>query len=139
MSFGFHYIKHIVEAYLDDLASRSPKRVDHPTHLQLIFEQCRYYQICLNPNKFSFCVTLGHILCFIVSTIGIMVYPLKVEAIVQLPPLCTVPQLQSLHGKVNFLWCFIANYAEITKGSCIYLKMESLYVGKKPLNAHIKC
>jgi hypothetical protein len=33
MSFAFHDLKHIVEAYLDDLASRSRKRKDHPTHL----------------------------------------------------------------------------------------------------------
>ena len=33
MSFAFHDLKHIVEAYLDDLASQSRKRVDHPTHL----------------------------------------------------------------------------------------------------------
>jgi hypothetical protein len=33
MSFSFHDLKHIVEAYLHDLASRSHKRVDHPTHL----------------------------------------------------------------------------------------------------------
>ena len=45
-----------------------------------------------------------------------MVDPLKVEEIIQLPPPCTVLQLQSLQGKVNFLRCFIANYAEITKG-----------------------
>jgi hypothetical protein len=33
MSFSFHDIKHIVEAYLDDLESQYCKRVDHPTHL----------------------------------------------------------------------------------------------------------
>jgi hypothetical protein len=33
MSFSFHDLKNIVEAYLDDLASRSRKRTDHPTHL----------------------------------------------------------------------------------------------------------
>jgi hypothetical protein len=32
------------------------------------------------------------------------------------------PQLQSLQGKVNFLRCFIANYAEITKGFMCLLK-----------------
>jgi hypothetical protein len=51
-----------------------------------------------------------------------MVDPLKVEAIVQLPPPCTIHQLQSLQGKVNFLWCFIANYVEITKGFMHLLK-----------------
>jgi hypothetical protein len=59
---------------------------------------------------------LSRLLGFIVLRIGIMVYPLKVEAIVQFPPPCIVPQLQSLHEKVNFLRCFIASYAEITKG-----------------------
>jgi hypothetical protein len=86
MSFSFHDLKHIVEAYLDDLASRSRKRTDHPTHLRLIFERCRYFQSRLNPNKCSFCVTSGRLSGLIVSTTRIMVNPLKVEAIIQLPP-----------------------------------------------------
>jgi hypothetical protein len=116
MSFAFHDLKHIVEAYLDDLASRSRKRTDHPTHLRVIFKHCRYFRIRLNPNKCSFCITSGRLLGFIVSTTWIMVDPLKVEAIIQLPPPRTILQLQSLQGKVNFLRRFIANYAKITKG-----------------------
>jgi hypothetical protein len=42
--------------------------------------------------------------------------PLKVEAIVQLPPPCTIPQVQTLQGKEKFLRHFVANYADITKG-----------------------
>jgi hypothetical protein len=122
MSFSFHDLRHIVEAYLDDLASLSCKRVDHPMHLRLIFERCRYYRIHLNPNKCSFYVTSGHLLGFIVSKTGIMVDPLKVEVIVQLPPPCTVPQLQSLQCKANFLQCFITNYVEITKEFMCLLK-----------------
>jgi hypothetical protein len=98
MSFSFHDLKHIVEAYLDDLASRSRKRTDHPTHLRLIFERCRYFRIRLNPNKCSFCVTSGRLLGFIVSTTGIMVDPLKVEAIIQLPP--PPPHAQSFNFRV---------------------------------------
>ena len=33
MSYDFHDIKHIIEAYLDDLGVRSRKRTDHPSHL----------------------------------------------------------------------------------------------------------
>jgi hypothetical protein len=33
MTFSFHDLKHIVEAYLDDLAAHSHKRIDHATHL----------------------------------------------------------------------------------------------------------
>jgi hypothetical protein len=82
MSFAFHDLKNIVEAYLDDLASRSRTRTDHPRHLRLIFECCRYFHIRLNPNKCIFFVTSGRLLGFVVSTTGIMVDPLKVEAII---------------------------------------------------------
>jgi len=51
-----------------------------------------------------------------------MVDPLKVEEIVQLPPPCTIPQLHILQGKANFLWCFVMNYVEITKGFMCLLK-----------------
>jgi hypothetical protein len=38
MTFAFHDLKHVVEAYLDDLTTHSHKRVDHLTHLRLVFE-----------------------------------------------------------------------------------------------------
>jgi hypothetical protein len=124
MSFAFHDLKHIVEAYLDDLASCSCKKKDHPMHFRLIFECCHYFRIHLNPNKCGFCITSEHLLGFIISTTGIMVDPLKVEAIIQLPPPRTILQLQSLQGKENFLRRFIANYAEITKGFMRLLKKD---------------
>jgi hypothetical protein len=102
MSFSFHDLKNIVEAYLDDLASQSHKRTDHLTQLHLIFECCHYFQILLNPNKCNFCITLGRLLGFIVSTTGIMVDPLKVETIIQLPPPHTILQLQSQRERKTF-------------------------------------
>ena len=33
MNFAFHYIKSIVEPYLDDLSAHSRKRIDHLDHL----------------------------------------------------------------------------------------------------------
>jgi hypothetical protein len=86
MNFAFHNLKHIVEAYLDDLAAHSCKRVDHVTHLRLVFERFCYYRIRLNPHKCIFCIRSSRLLGFLVSETGIMVDPLKVEAILQLPP-----------------------------------------------------
>jgi hypothetical protein len=128
MSFSFHDLKHIVEAYLDDLASHSRKRTDHPTHLRLIFERCRYFRIHLNPSKCRFCVTSGCFLGFIVSKTGIMVDPLKEEAIIQFLPPRTILQLQSLQGKANFLRRFIVNYAKITKGFMRLLKKDVPFI-----------
>jgi hypothetical protein len=86
MTFSFHDLKHIVKSYLNDLAAHSHKRVDHVTHLRLVFERCCYYRIWLNPHKCIFCVRFGRLLGFLVSETGIMVDPLKVEAIIQSPP-----------------------------------------------------
>jgi hypothetical protein len=41
-------------------------------------------------NKCIFCIISGRLLGFIVSNKGIMVDPLKVEAIVQFPPSCNI-------------------------------------------------
>jgi hypothetical protein len=41
MTFAFHDLKHIFEAYLDDIVAHSRKRVDHPKHLRLVFERCQ--------------------------------------------------------------------------------------------------
>jgi hypothetical protein len=57
-----------------------------------------------------------------------MVYPLKVEAILQLPPLHSIRQLQGLQGKSNFLCRFIVNYANITKGFMHLLKKDTHFI-----------
>jgi hypothetical protein len=102
MTFTFHDLKHIVEAYLDDLASHSRKRVDHVRHLRLIFERFRYYRIWLNPHKCIFCVKSGRLLRFLVSETLIMVDPLKVEAILQLPPRAQLDNFKVYRGKLTF-------------------------------------
>ena len=96
MTFTFHDLKNIVKAYLDDLAAHSRKRVDHVTHLRLVLERCHCYRIRLNPHKCLFCVRSSHLLEFLVFETGIMVDPLKVEAILRLPPPHTIRQLQVL-------------------------------------------
>jgi hypothetical protein len=128
MTFTFHDLKHIVGVYIDDLAAHSCKRVDHAMHLRLVFEICRYYRIWLNPHKCIFCVRSGRLLGFSFSETGIMVDPLKVEAILQLPPPHTIRQLQGLQGKANFLRRFIVNYANITKGFMCLLKKDTLFI-----------
>ena len=59
---------------------------------------------------------------------GIQVDPLKVEAIVNMPPPRSLTQLQSLQGKSNFLRRFIVNYAKITKGFMRLLKQDTPFV-----------
>jgi hypothetical protein len=101
-NFTFHDLKHIVKSYLDDLVAHSRKRVDHVTHLRLVFERCRYYRIWLNPHKYIFCIRSGRLFGFLVSETGIMVDPLKVEAILQFPPCVRLEKFKVYRGKLTF-------------------------------------
>jgi hypothetical protein len=81
MMFSFHDLKHIMEDYLDDLTAHLRKMTRHLLHFHLVFERCRHYKIRLNPHKCIFFVTLECLLGFIISNKGIIVDPLKVEAL----------------------------------------------------------
>jgi hypothetical protein len=111
MTYIFHDLAHIILAYLDDLIARSKKCTQHLDDLRIIFQQCRQYNIRLNPLKCMFCVTMGRLLGFIISQSGIIVDPLKVQAIIEIPPPQNLRQLQSLQGKANFLRRFVPDYA----------------------------
>jgi hypothetical protein len=54
--------------------------------------------------------------------------PLKVKAILTLPPPNNLTQLQSLQGKENFLHRFICNYAELTKGFMRLLQKDTPFI-----------
>ena len=81
----------------------------------MIFLCCRHYNIYLNPHKCVSCIESGCLLGFFVYKEGIWIDPLKVEAIVNLPPPSSLHQLQSLQGKANFLRRFVPNYVELAK------------------------
>jgi hypothetical protein len=110
MTYIFHDLAHIILAYLDDLIARSKKCTQHLDDLWIIFQRCHQYNICSNPLKCVFCVIAGHLLGFIISQSGIIVDPLKVQAITEILPPRNLCQLQSLQGKANFLRRFVPDY-----------------------------
>jgi len=116
MTYVFHDLSHIILAYLDDLTAQSKKQTHHLDDLRIVFQQCCQYNICLNPLKCVFFVTIGFLLRFIVSQHGISMDPLKVQAITKIPPPRNLHQLQSLQGKNNFLRCFVLDYTTHTHG-----------------------
>lgn len=99
MDYAFHDIRHIVQAYLDDLPAHSKKRPDHLAHLKEIFVRCRFYNIHLNPHKCIFMVESRCLLGFIVSKHEIRVGLDKVKVIVELSTPLSILQLQRLQGK----------------------------------------
>jgi hypothetical protein len=101
--------------YLDDMTFFSKSYQLHQEHLKHCFLKCRKYGLSLNPKKSYFSMIEGKILGHIVTQYGIRIDPERVEAIqiISLPR--HKQEVQSFLGKINFLRCFIPNFAEIVK------------------------
>eukprot|EP00253_Pinus_taeda_P028302 PITA_28302 len=126
---GYNQIKIVLaDQYKTAFISHSAKCQDHPSHLLEIFLHCRHYHIWLNPHKCVFCIESDRLLGFIISQEGIHLDPLKVKAILNLPPPASLRQLQSLQGKANFLRRFIPNYDEVAKGFTRSLKWDTPFL-----------
>jgi hypothetical protein len=80
------------------------------------------------PLKCVFCVPAGRLLGFIVSKKGITIDPLKVKAILSIPPPRTLCQLQSLQGKANFIRCFVLDYSTMAHGFSQFLCSDIPFV-----------
>ncbi len=116
MSHAFkEYLRDFLEVYMDDLCIHSKARMEHVVHLKLIFEKCRLYRICLNPEKCVFMVRQGKILGHIVSKNGISTDFEKIRVIVELPRPRNAKQVQGFMGHCGYYRRFIYMYAIIAK------------------------
>ena len=87
---------------------------DHIDNLRMMLERCRRYQITLNLRKCIFCAPFGVLLGHVVCDDSILVDPVKVAIIQDLPPSTSVTQLRSTLGHTGYYRKFIRGYTEIT-------------------------
>ena len=100
---------------MDDLCVHSEMRAMHFDHLRKVFDKCRLYKICLNPEKCTFMVRQGKILGHIISQNGISTDLDKIKVIVDLPPPRNAKEVQSFMGHCGYYRRFIYMYAIIAK------------------------
>jgi hypothetical protein len=108
-----YFIHNVLEVYLDDWKIFSLLK-DHVEVLILMLDRCRQCQISLNIKKCiifntSFGIFLGHVVC----KQGLLVDPMKIDAIVNLPPPNSVRQLRATLGNIGYYRKFIRGYAHI--------------------------
>ena len=70
-----------VEAYVDDVVSKTRHDESLIDDLRLTFDNLRTYDIEINPEKCVFGVPAGKLLGFIVSNRGIEANPAKIQAL----------------------------------------------------------
>ena len=97
-----------VEVYVDDMLVKSKENEDHITDLKETFQVLRSYNMKLNPGKCTFGVSSGKFLGFMVSQRGIEANSNKIVAILEMSPLKTVKEVQSLTGKAAALNRFVS-------------------------------
>jgi hypothetical protein len=79
------YMNSFMKIFLDGFIVYSDME-SHLQRLELCFQKCREYGISLNLDKCAFMVFSGMILGFIVSKVGKLLDPKKIQAIVNMPP-----------------------------------------------------
>ena len=89
------FIHKFLEVYFDDWIVFGLVR-DHIESLRMMLGRCRKYQIGLNSKKCIFCALFGVLLGHVVCRSGILVDPVKVVIILDLPPPIAVTQLRSM-------------------------------------------
>ena len=91
-------INQSVVVYLDDVIVFSKNKGDHLAHLRSVLQQCRKYDISLNPKKSVFAVEQGKMLGFIVSNEGMIIEPERTQVISKLPPPSSKNSMQYFLG-----------------------------------------
>ena len=116
MSHAFkEHLRKFLEIFMDDLCVHSGDRSEHLGHLTKVFDTCRVYRICLNPEKCKFMVRQGKILGHIVSANGISTDEDKVKVIVELPCPIHSKGVKIFMGHCGYYRRFIYMYTEIAR------------------------
>ena len=104
------FIHKFLEVYFDDWTVFGLLK-KHVEALRLMLAKCRQYQISLNLKKCLFCVPFGVLLGHIVCRQGLMVDPMKIVIIMNLPPPNSVKKLCMTLGHTGYYKKFIKGYA----------------------------
>lgn len=78
-----------------------------------MFERCRQLRILLNLKKCLFATPYGLLLGHIISKEGLMVDPIKITVLTNIPPLKIIKELRRFLGSTKYYRKFIENYASL--------------------------
>ncbi|GJV31106.1 reverse transcriptase domain-containing protein [Tanacetum coccineum] len=101
-----------LEVYVNDLVIKSRTEQEIMRDIEETFRTLREINMKLNPKKCTFGVEKGMFLGYKVNTKGIKVSPDKVEAVLSLPSLKCLKDVQKLNGKLASLNRFLSKSVE---------------------------
>jgi hypothetical protein len=100
----FHDLLRIMlEVYIDDVIVKSNSMDGHLADLRLALERIHRYGLKMNPLKYTFAMSTGKFLRFIIHEHGIEIDPTKIESINKVQPTQCKNDMKKFLGKVNYL------------------------------------
>nr|GEW23189.1 reverse transcriptase domain-containing protein [Tanacetum cinerariifolium] len=110
---AFHkQIDRNLEVYVDDLVIKSRTKDEIVRDIEETFKTLREINMKLNPKKYTFGVQEGMFLGYTVNTKGLKVCPDNVDAVLSLPSLRCLKDVQKLNRNLTSLNRFLAKLTE---------------------------
>jgi hypothetical protein len=97
-----------IQVYIDDVVITTRKEESLISNLKETFDNLNRYKLKLNLTKWSFGVSAGQLLGFLVSARGIEANPEKIQAILMMGKPAKLHDVQKLAGRVAALSQFVA-------------------------------
>jgi hypothetical protein len=111
----FHeYLDKFVHVFIDDILIYSWKKEEHGEHLRLVLQFLRKKKLYGKLLKCSIYQTKIHYLGHIISGEGIVVDPMKVEAIMEWTAPMNMQEVCSFMGLEGYYRHFIEGFSKIT-------------------------
>ena len=101
-----------MEVYIEDMLVKSIKAKLHITHLAEAFQVLKSYNMKLNPPKFTFGVSAGKFLGFIVNNRGIEANPDKIKAVLDMMPPSNIKDIQRMTRRIAALSHFVSRASD---------------------------
>ena len=111
-----------MEVYIDDIVVKSKTRSEHALHLGKTFCLMKAYNMKLNPTKYTFGVSAGKFLRFMVTQRGIGVSPGQINVVMETPTLSSKKELQCLTGSLAALGHFTVRFIDKLRPFFLTLK-----------------
>lgn len=101
------YFSSTIKVYIDDMLVKSLHAKDHTSHLKQEFEVLDQHQMKLNL-KCTFGVGSGHFLGYLITQRGIELNLQHIRALIDMPSLKSIKEVQRLKGRIAALSRFIS-------------------------------
>ena len=107
------YVDQFVVVFIDDILVYSKDAQEHEKHLRIVLEALREKRLYAKLSKCDFWLKEVSFLGHIVSTEGIRVYLIKIEAVVNWKPPRSVTEVRSFLGLIGYYRRFVKGFSII--------------------------